>query len=208
MQAKKSRSIIRAEEVPTVFDDVRIENLAEIANLPPGADMKAWGEGIREAALVFVRDVRTPTNNELSREIAGLHRAAQRRQYDDVADLREKLSARAQEHLEARGERMSRDNVVLSQDQRVTAKNRQGQDVTRKPSAPEHITLPAPSDLRDEALRDKACEKIERLCSFGRVPVKGRRRPGGKQSRTKLKPIFTRRSRKGISQSETPSEHS
>src|SRR5271165_1874822 len=72
MQAKKSRSIIRAEEVPTVFDDVRSENLAEIANLPPGADMKAWGEGIREAALVFVRDVRTPTDNELSREIAGL----------------------------------------------------------------------------------------------------------------------------------------
>jgi hypothetical protein len=188
--AKKSRPIIRAEDVSTVFDVARIENLAEIAKLPPGADMKVWAEGIREAALVFVRDVRTSSNNELSREITGLHRAAQRRRYDDVADLRETLSARAQEHLEARGERMSRDNVVLSHDQRVTVKNRQDQDVTRRPTASERITLPASSDLRDETLRDKACEQIERLCSFGLVPVEGRCRPSGKQSRAVLEPLL------------------
>jgi hypothetical protein len=97
----KSRSIIAFEDVPAVFDDDCIQKLATIAELPPDAEMTAFGAGIREAARIFARDARRPNANELHYEIASLHEAADRQSYERVADLLEKLSPQAREMLEA-----------------------------------------------------------------------------------------------------------
>ena len=50
--------------------------------------------------------------------------------------------------------------------------------------------LPAPSDFRDEALRDQACDAIAGLCRIGGQIVEGRRRPSGKRSRPTMRPYL------------------
>jgi hypothetical protein len=50
--------------------------------------------------------------------------------------------------------------------------------------------LPAPSDLRGEALRDEACDAVASLCRIGGELVEGRNRPCGKQSRPLLRPLL------------------
>jgi hypothetical protein len=95
----KSRSIIALEDVPAVFDAVRIRKLATIAKVPPDADMNAFGAAVRGAARIFARDARVPTDNELHDEIAALLKASEGRWYDDVARLLEKLSPRARDML-------------------------------------------------------------------------------------------------------------
>ena len=51
--------------------------------------------GIREAARIYVREVRAPNDNKLHAEIAALHAAAQHKRYGQVADLLEGLSPKA-----------------------------------------------------------------------------------------------------------------
>jgi hypothetical protein len=151
--------------------------------------MKAFAKGIRAAARCFAQGARATTDNELHDEIVELYRAAQRREYDVAADRLERLSERARERLEGRAKRIDRDPNISRHGQRVTAKNRRGQDVTRTPATIEAIKLPSPIDLRNEASRDAGCEQIERLCSFGLIPIEGRLRPSGRRSRAVLKPL-------------------
>ncbi len=51
-----------------------------------------------------------------------------------------------------------------------------------------HGELPTSRDLRDEALRETACDAVRWLCGFGGELAEGRRRPSGKQSRATLRP--------------------
>jgi hypothetical protein len=153
------RSIITAEQVPVVFDDVCVANLAKTAKLPPDADMDAFGDGIRDAARIFARDARIPTVNELHDEISELHKAADRQRCDHVAGLLERLSPEARKLLQDRGGR---------------------------PSI--QIELPLPHALRDPSLCEEACQKIVRLCQSGRFYIEGRRRPSGMRSRPVRRP--------------------
>jgi hypothetical protein len=50
------------------------------------------------------------------------------------------------------------------------------------------IELPASSDLRDEVLRERACDVVKRLCRIGGELAEGRRRPSGKRSRSAWRP--------------------
>jgi hypothetical protein len=57
--------IIAFEGVANVFNDEQVGKLAKIADLPPGSDLAAFAEGIREAARIYARDARNPNANEL-----------------------------------------------------------------------------------------------------------------------------------------------
>jgi hypothetical protein len=107
MAGTRSREPIAATDIPRIFDDACIDTLAAIGRLPAGADRKRFAEGIREAARIYARDVRIPTDNELHAEIAALYRAAERKQLGQVADLFEKLSPKARELLRKRATRLS-----------------------------------------------------------------------------------------------------
>jgi hypothetical protein len=87
----KLRNPIAAANIPQTFDDSCIDELADIGRLPEGADRKRFAEGIREAARIYARDARTPTDNELNAEVAALYGAAKRKRYGQVAVLLEKL---------------------------------------------------------------------------------------------------------------------
>jgi hypothetical protein len=93
--SKKARNAIGPELVPVVFSDERIRDLAHTSKLPAGTDVQQLAKSVREAARIYVSEARLPSDNELHREIKTLHRAATRREYEWVAILIEKLSARA-----------------------------------------------------------------------------------------------------------------
>jgi hypothetical protein len=81
--------------VDSVFDEAEIRKLAKIGKLPATADVCALGDGIRIAARIYARDAPEPTYNEVHTEIANLHRAAERRDYAQLALLLESLSSTA-----------------------------------------------------------------------------------------------------------------
>jgi len=153
LRLTKRRHNIALEDVPAVFDDPCIRELANIAKLPADADIGIFGWWIREAACMFACDAYVPTVNELHDEIAALHEVTARKRYGQAGDLLDRLSTEA----------------------RVMLSTFQGE-------------LPTSSDLRDEALRDRACEAVEGLCRIGGTLAAGRRRPSGRRSRSALRP--------------------
>jgi hypothetical protein len=102
----KSRNPIAAADIPRTFDDSCINELADIGQLPAGADRKRLAEGIREAARIYAKDARTPTDNKLHAEITALYRAAAHKRCLEVADFIEKLSPKARELLRKRATRL------------------------------------------------------------------------------------------------------
>jgi hypothetical protein len=103
----KLRKPIAAANIQCIFDDACIDKLATIGRLPADADRKRFAEGVREAAGIYAREARAPTDNELHAEIAALYRAAERKRLGQVADLFEKLSPKARELLRKRATRLS-----------------------------------------------------------------------------------------------------
>jgi hypothetical protein len=151
----KSQKPIVVADIRRIFDDACIDRLAAIGGLPVGADRKRFAEGVREAALIYARDARVPTDNELNAEIAALYRAAERKRCGEAAALVETLSPQARELLNKRGARPSL-----------------------------RLELPTREELCNVARQERACEIILRLCQYGGSYGAGRRRPSGKRSRT------------------------
>jgi hypothetical protein len=152
--------------------------------LPGTADRQILAEGIREAARVYARDARTPSANELHDEIAGLHRAAEKRQFDQVAKLLEGLSTMVGDWLADRAGHINCISAGKRRRPRVSAIGRNGKVIRRKVTAPQSIALPSPDDLRDETRREHACETIAMLCRTGGRCADGRRRPTGRRSKS------------------------
>jgi hypothetical protein len=150
----KARHPIEESEISRIFDDACIKGLAT-TRLLAGADLRRFAEGVREGARIYARDARVPTDNELHAEIAALYRAAERKQYEQVAALLEGFSPKARGLLNRRGARPSLG-----------------------------LELPAANALRDAAQQKKARETVLRLCRLGGEYVEGRRRSSGKRSRT------------------------
>ncbi len=184
MPVAKSRRAIAEADVPRLFDDTCIEDLAKLSPLPATADRQIFANGIREVACVFARDIRIPNANDLSDEIKKLHRTAEARQFEKVAILLTELSQIARDWLTNRADRISRNNVGKRSYPRVSAIGRNGQVLTRKPTAPLSIAPPSPDDLRDKSRREDACATVAMLCRTGGRYVEGRRRPTGKRSKS------------------------
>jgi hypothetical protein len=123
MVSAKSREPIAAAAIPHIFDDACIDRLAAIGGLPRGADRKIFAEGVREAARIYARDARIPTDNELHAEIAALYREAERKRCGQAAALLEKLSPKARELLRKRATRL---NLELPASEDLRAATQQG----------------------------------------------------------------------------------
>ncbi len=98
--SKKARKIIAEDEVPRVFDTDCIERLAAICQFPPTANLFCFGEGMREAALLFARDAREPDVNQVHDEIAALWNVvdpARPPQWEAMTSALEALSPRTRE---------------------------------------------------------------------------------------------------------------
>jgi hypothetical protein len=155
---------IAPDDLPNVFDDTCIRELATLARLPPIANLSVFAAGVREAARTYARDSRLRDNNELHHEIADLYNAARRREYERVVALLEELSPDARRHLE---NRLKRPGPLAA-----------------------GLRLPAVDELGDPRRRDEACEMIRRLCSIGGGYVEGRKRPSDNRSASTFRPLL------------------
>jgi hypothetical protein len=160
----KRRPSIAPDDMPVVFNDACIPELAALAKLPPSADLNVFAAGVREAARTYSRDARTRDDNELHHEIAALYNAAYRRQYERLVALWKDLSPDARHYLE---NRLKRPGPLAA-----------------------GLRLPRVEELRDPRCRDEACEMIMRLCSIGGSYVEGRKRRSGKRSGPTLRPLL------------------
>jgi hypothetical protein len=159
--SKKRQSAFRAADVPRVFNDARIKDLAKIGHLPVDADRQRFADGVRKAACVYAMGAQKPNNNTMRDEIEQFHRAAARPKQKDtrVANLVAKLSPETLQWLKAREATPGFERV-----------GRVG------------LKFPSLEDLRDPARRDEFCDIVRRFCSFGGMYIEGRRRPSGKRS--------------------------
>jgi hypothetical protein len=153
------------------WDPIAIERIDLVFNdecierltqdLPAGADQEVFGRGVREAASIYARDARLPNANMLNDEIAGLYHAAERQLYVELAD---RIGC----------ERLSE----------------QARDMLTERGSRIGVELPRQKALSDPERREDACRAILSLCWVGADKVKGRRRPGGKQSRPTWRPLL------------------
>jgi hypothetical protein len=113
LREKKERRIPEARDVPGIFSDQRIRELAAEAGLPLGDDLR-FAAGVREAALIYIGEASTPSDNEIHHEVDELLRAADRAvkrhknkeaAYEDVATRVERLSERTRKLLNKRSGR-------------------------------------------------------------------------------------------------------
>jgi hypothetical protein len=162
MKIGKRVSAITIETVPVVFGSKRLQALAQIGRLPPGAELQVFFEGVRRGVRAYALSARNPSRNDVHHEIEALHRAADRGEYEVVTDLLEGLSSAA------------RDCLI----ERLGRPGWRGE------------TLPDTASLRDPARQGRACEAVRRLCTVGGKSREGRRRPGGKRSRSTYQPLL------------------
>ena len=152
----KKVSAITIADVPVIFDDKCIERLAQIGRLPPDAKLQVFAEGVRRGVRTYTQAACLPSRNDVHHEVEALHRAADRDEYEAVADLLGKISSAARDCLA----------------ERLTRSSWRGK------------TFPDAATLRDPAHQRRACEVVHQLCTAGGKRREGRRRPGGKRSRS------------------------
>jgi hypothetical protein len=127
-----------AEDVPRIFSDRRVREIAAETRLPPLSDddLRRFAASIRAGALVYIRDKKTPNDDDVRREIEALYRAVDQHQCVKAADLVQSLSRQTRAFLNKRAIRIS-------------------------------LKIPRPSAFLDRARRRAACETLRRLLSQG-----------------------------------------
>ena len=99
----KKTSLIAEMDVPDVFNDKCIRDLAATAKLMlTAAKFDAFKNAVRHAVIIYLRELRVPSHNQLHREVKALELAASYREYEKVADLLEKLSTETRASLNER----------------------------------------------------------------------------------------------------------
>jgi hypothetical protein len=163
MAGTKSRRTIKAEQVPDIFTDPCIEQLARKGKFPSEGNKRVLGEGMRDAARTYATKSRAPNDNGMRVEIESLCRAAERRDYDQVAILIESLSLTARNLLLTYGYWQHDETTTTPAPPKLNAPHR------RRPISAQwtKLPLPRPEALRDEESRDKACETVVKLCQCG-----------------------------------------
>jgi hypothetical protein len=81
----KRPRLIAERDVPKFFGDDFIARVATRSKLPSDADVERFGRAIRDAVLIYLRDVAVPNHNVIHREIAKLHQAAHNLRYAKTA---------------------------------------------------------------------------------------------------------------------------
>jgi len=158
----KSVRAIAVDEVALKFTDRRLKKLAHDAKLPAIGDFGRFARSVRGDVTAYVQASRVPSSNDLHREIKALYRAANRKEYELVAVLLERLPAAARDWLDERGRRAGWQSIYGSPG----------------------VNLPTANDLREPAHRIQACTLVRQLCTDGGGMIEGRLRPTGKRSRT------------------------
>ncbi len=187
---------IAEADIPRVFNDRFVDELATVANWPMPSKMskgpavpvkQRFNMRLHEAAHRFLAEIRIPTANELRRQVAGLADSARRWQRSErtrntknlqrVIEQLERLSPQAREWLKGRAERIAGDVGTATgalDSPPKTFIGRNGEILARKSLKPKSVVLPRPDDLRDERSRERAVGDILALCVIGARFIDGK----------------------------------
>lgn len=152
--------LIKATNVDPVFNAETIRKLAQLARLPPDADLGAFGRSIRCCVRHFLDHAAVPQGGEIRGELQVFAYSVKRvvtewpKGAEAAAEGLKKLSSEAQRHLDDH-------------------------------AAP-YRSVPTRDELLDARCGRDAFSLLLGLLHIGAVWEPGRRRPGGKRSRDKL----------------------
>jgi hypothetical protein len=134
---RKDRCIPARADIPQVFSDKAVRDLAQKVGLPLQANaLPLIAVSARAAGRIYIRAVNTPSDDEIGREIAALYWAAFRHQYAKAAELVRGMSKQARAFLNKRAARVA-------------------------------LAIPKPSAFLDHGRQHAACQTLRQLCSHG-----------------------------------------
>jgi hypothetical protein len=153
------RSLIALGDVERVFDDATVLKLAKSANLPSDADGARFGESIRIAVRIFVREKVRLSPPRLEAEIRHLYQ----------------LNRRAEGGSDRAASALACAVVAMPADVRqwLTSCN-----------MPHHRNIPTEAELLSLATRQSAVDRLRLVLTYGGGTVAGRKRAGGQRSRS------------------------
>jgi hypothetical protein len=158
-KAPNRRSLVALSDVEYIFDDEQLTELARIAKLPADADVPRFAENIRIAARIFLEKKALLNPPRLREAIKRLY------QLNIRAERGGDRAARALAHFV--------DAMPASLRQWLISINaRRGRNI------------PTAAEILSPATRQSAVERLRLILSYGGRVVVGRKRPGGRRSRS------------------------
>jgi len=213
--------VIAESEVLQKFDAAEIGNLIRIGKLSRLIDEKlfeCFAKSIRNDVMIYAREARQLRGTDVHKQISELRvevdkeydktgeKNPDKRDYEQLARLREGLSPVTEHWLKARaedrslnispsGEGSAASVVRIEQSWFVVADEREastmpvavigrnGEVLSRKQWSSRVVSLPSAAALRDPSTREEAWEMISLLCRYGAVFEENRPRSPGKRSK-------------------------
>ena len=152
------------DDVERTFDADAIEQLARVAKLPIDGDLARFGDSVRIAARIFVEAKARLSAPKVRDAIERLYR----------------LNARAERGGDRVAQELARAVGMLPDDVRrwlTSANGRQGR------------AIPTAKEILSPVTRKRAIERLRLIVSYGGQTTAGRKRAGGRRSRT-FKPLL------------------
>jgi hypothetical protein len=160
-----SRSLIAISDVEGVFNDEIVKELAQTLKLPADADIARFARSIRISARIFLEE-----ENKLSFPQL---RAAMERLY--------RLNTRAED---------GNDRTAQALAHAVDAMPTDVRQWLLSCNTPHDRNIPTATEILSPATRQSAVERFRLILSWGGRVVPGRKRPGGRRSRSFIKPLL------------------
>jgi hypothetical protein len=186
--------LIAEKEVDFVFNTGVIAELAKDIKAPPDA-ITRFGDNIRSAVRAYFAE-RARTNwKAIGKQIGDLDRLVNRADHaESLMGEAEKIRQRAMESGQSSaGVAAIKEKGVLSGERSDAAAARLAACIGSVDQATRNwlercarrpLSFPPSDEIKDRRTRKRAISRLQSILSCGRKFVKGRRRPGGKQSRT------------------------
>jgi hypothetical protein len=160
-----SRSLIAISDVEGVFNDEIVKELVQTEKLPADPDIARFARMIRISARIFLKE-----KNKLSFPQL---RAAMERLYQ--------LNTRAED---------GNDRTAQALAHAVDAMPADVRQWLISCNTPHHRNIPTATEILSPPTRESAVERFRLILSWGGTVVAGRKRPGGRRSRSFIKPLL------------------
>jgi hypothetical protein len=159
-----SRSLIAISDVESVFNDEIVKEWARTLKLPADADIARFAQRIRSSAINFLKEKDKLNFPQLRTAIERLYQ----------------LNTRAEDGNDRTARALARAVDVMHADVRQWLLSC---------NAPHHRNIPTATEILSPLSRQSAVERFRLILSYGGRVVEGRKRSGGRRSRS-FKPLL------------------
>jgi hypothetical protein len=165
VMAAEERSLIAISDVEGVFNDEIVKELARTLKLPDDADIARFAQSIRIPASNFLKEKDKLSFPQLRTAIERLYR----------------LNTRAEDGNDRTAQALAHAVDAMSADVRKWLLSCQ---------RPHDRNIPTATEILSPPTRQSAVDRFRLILSWGGRVVAGRKRPGGRRSRSFIKPLL------------------